>query len=128
MNYLGLSSSEESNLIQIACSGESEVLTTGLKATFRVARAFQLTGVKASLTTAQATGGLLTVDITLGGSTIFGTQLTFNNASTTTVGATTPPTYVIREFPVDSQVEISVASLGDGTATGLKVTFLGRYI
>jgi len=61
--------------IQLACSDETTALTTGVgKITFRMPYAFTLTGVRASLTTAQASGNIFTVDINEGGVSILSTK------------------------------------------------------
>ena len=81
--------------------------------------------VKASLTAAQATGSLLTVDIKVNGTSIFSTLLTFDNTSTTTVGAATPAVITATTIFADDVITIDVTQVGDGTAQGLKVTIGG---
>ena len=63
--------------IQLAASDETTALTTGTaKVTFRMPHAMTLTSVRASLTTAQASGSIFTVDINQGGTSVLGTKLT----------------------------------------------------
>jgi hypothetical protein len=58
--------------IQVAASDETTALTTGTeKVTFRMPYAMTLTAVRASLSTAQASGSIFTVDINEGGTTIY---------------------------------------------------------
>lgn len=57
--------------IGVACSDETTPLTTGTsKVTFRAPTTITLTGVRASLTTAQTSGSTFTVDINVAGSSI----------------------------------------------------------
>ena len=54
--------------IQVAASDESTALTTGTaKVTFRMPYAMTVTAVRASLSTAQTSGSIFTVDINEGG-------------------------------------------------------------
>jgi hypothetical protein len=114
--------------IQIACSDETTALTTGNKVNFRVAQAFTCTGVRASLSTAQVSGSLFTVNVKKNGTTIFSTKVTLDNTEKTSVTAataavlTTSPTL----FADDDEVAIDIDQIGDGTAKGLKVTLLGH--
>ena len=110
----------------IACSDETTALTTGTKATFRMPYAFTVTAVRASLTTAGTTSGLTTIDINLGGSSIFTTNLlTINLGDTTSVGATAP-NITTTALTNDGQMTIDVDGLSGGaTEAGLKVTIIG---
>jgi hypothetical protein len=103
--------------------------TTALKVasslvTMRLPYAFVLTGVRASLATAQGSGSLLTLDVKAGGTSVFSTKPTFNNASKTTVGAT-PAVFSTTSLASDAELTFDVTQTGDGTAKGLKVTLLG---
>jgi len=111
----------------IACSDETTALTTGTKATFRMPYAFTVTAVRASLTTAGTTSGLTTIDINLGGSSIFTTNLlTIDFGDTTSVGATTAPNITTTALTNDGQMTIDVDGLSGGaTEAGLKVTIIG---
>jgi len=112
--------------IQVACSDETTALTTGTtKTTFRSPRAFTLTEVRASLTTAQSLGTILEVDINLNGSSVLGTKLTIDNTQKTSTTATTPPTITTSSITDDGEITIDIDAIGDGTAAGLKVTLLG---
>jgi hypothetical protein len=65
--------------IIVACSNETTALTTGTKVTFRMPYAFTLSDAKASLTTAQSSGSIFTVDIHDSGTTILSTKITIDN-------------------------------------------------
>ena len=112
--------------LQAACSDESTAITAGTgKVTFRLPCAFTLTAVRASLTTAQASGNIFTVDINLGGVSILGTKLTIDNTEKTSVTAVTPATIVTSAMTDDGEITIDVDQIGNGTATGLKITLIG---
>lgn len=112
--------------IPIACSDETTALTAGsAKVTFRMPYAFTLSAVRASLTTAQASGSILTVDINEGAASILSTKLTIDNtekSSTTAVAAA-----VISDSALanDAEITIDIDQVGDGTAKGLKVYLIG---
>jgi hypothetical protein len=83
--------------IQLAASDETTALTTGTaKVTFRMPFAMTLTAVRASLTTAQASGTIFTVDINQGGTSVLSTKLTIDNTELTSTTAATPA--VISDF------------------------------
>lgn len=113
--------------LSIAASDEVTALTTGVKTTFRVDGTFKLVALKASLTTAQTSGGVLSVDIKVNGTSVLAQLLTFNNGSKTTKNATTPYTFSAAFIAAtqwvndDDEVSVEIISLGDGTAKGLKV-------
>ena len=113
----------------VACSDETTVLATGANpvATFRMPYAFTLTAVRASLTTAGTTSGLTTIDINLGGSSIFTTDLlTIDFGDKTSVGATTPPNITTTALTSDGEITIDIDAISGGaTETGLKVTLIG---
>ena len=114
--------------IAVACSDETTALTTGTaKVTFRnpFASAFNLTGVKASLTTAQASGSILTVNVKESGSTIFSTKITIDNTEKTSATAATPPVLSDTSIAADAEITVDIDQVGDGTAKGLKVYLLG---
>jgi len=112
--------------IQAACSDETTALTAGTaKVTFRMPTAFTLTGVRASLTTAQASGSIFTVDINQGGSSVLGTKLTIDNTEKTSLTAATPATITTSALTDDAEITVDIDQIGDGTATGLKITLIG---
>lgn len=112
--------------IQAACSDETTAITSGTnKVTFRLPVAFTLTGVRASLTTAQASGNIFTVDINLGGVSILSTKLTIDNTEKTSVTAATPAVISNTTMTDDGEITVDVDQTGDGTAKGLKITLIG---
>lgn len=114
--------------IQAAASDETTALTTGAaKVTFRMPRAMTLTGVRASLSTAQTSGSILTVNIKQDGVTILSTKITIDNGEKTSTTAATPPVISDSALPDDSEITVDIDQVGDGTAKGLKITLLGTW-
>lgn len=112
--------------IIVAASDETTALTTGsAKATFRMPYAFTVTGVRASLTTAQTSGSIFTVDINEGGTSILSTKLTIDNTEKTSTTAATPTVVSDANLADDAEITIDIDQVGDGTAKGLKVTLIG---
>ena len=112
--------------IQLAASDETTALTAGTgKVTFRLPVAFTLTDVRASLTTAQASGSIFTVDINQSGSSVLGTKLTIDNTEKTSTTAATAATITTSALTDDAEITIDIDQIGDGTATGLKITLIG---
>lgn len=112
--------------IPIACSDEATALTAGTaKVTFRMPFAFTVSAVRASLTTAQASGVIFTVDINEGGVSILSTKLTIDNTEKTSTTAATPPVISDSALADDAEITIDIDQIGDGTAKGLKVYLIG---
>lgn len=115
--------------IIIACSDETTALTAGAaKVTFRMPYGFDLSDVRGSLTTAQATdgaGGIFTVDINKGGVSILSTKLTIDNTEKTSTTAATPAVISDSALADDAEMTIDIDQIGDGTAKGLKVYLIG---
>ena len=112
--------------IQLAASDETTALTAGTaKVTFRMPHAMTLTSVRASLTTAQASGSIFTVDINQSGTSVLGTKLTIDNTEKTSVTAATPATITTSALTDDAEITIDIDQIGNGTATGLKITLIG---
>lgn len=110
----------------IACSDETTALTAGTaKVTFRMPYAFALTEVRGSLTTAQTSGSIFTVDINEGGTTILSTKLTIDNTEKTSTTAVAAPVISDASIADDASITIDIDQVGDGTAKGLKVTLIG---
>lgn len=113
--------------IAIAASDETTALTAGAgKVTFRMPYAMTLTGVRASLTTAQASGSIFTVDINEAGVTILSTKITIDNSEKTSTSAATAPVISDTALADDAEITIDIDQVGDGTAKGLKVYLIGR--
>ena len=117
-------------LEEIPCPITSEVglVTAGVsKFKFRLPYAFLVTDVKASLSTTQTSGNILTIDINISSSSILSTKLTIDNGEKTseTASAAAIINTLYDHASDDMEVSIDVDQVGDGTATGLKVTLLG---
>ena len=109
----------------IACSDETTALTAGsAKVTFRMPYAFTLSAVRASLTGATTTG-TITVDINESATTILSTKLTIDATEKTSTTAATPAVISDTALADDAEITIDLDDDGDGTATGLKVYFIG---
>lgn len=132
-NWASLTASDISSFvglpceIQLAVSDETTALTTGTgKLTFRMPHAMTLTEVRASLTTAQTSGGILTVDINKNGSTIFiSNWLTIDNGEKTSVTALDQPIINVSSLADDDEITIDIDQIGSGDATGLKILLKG---
>jgi hypothetical protein len=112
--------------IIVAASDETTALTTGTsKVTFRMPYAFTLAAVRASLTTAQTSGSIFTVDINDSGTTILSTKLTIDNTEKTSTTAATAPVISDTALADDAEITIDIDQVGDGTAKGLKITLIG---
>ncbi len=112
--------------IIIACSDESIALTTGTaKVTFRMPYNMTLQGIKASLTTAQTSGSLFTVDVNKSGVSLLTTRVTIDNTETTSVTAAAAPVLLTTALYADDPITVDIDQLGDGTAKGLKVYLTG---
>lgn len=112
--------------VQLACSDETTALTAGTaKVTFRMPYAMTVTAVRASLTTAQTSGNIFTVDINENGTTILSTKLTIDNTEKTSTTAATAPVISDSSLADDAEITIDIDQIGDGTAKGLKITIIG---
>lgn len=117
----------QTETLVIACSDESTALTTGTaKVTFRMPYAFTVTAVRASLSTAQTSGSIFTVDINESGTSIISTKLTIDNTEKTSTTAATPPVISDSSLADDAEITIDIDQVGDGTAKGLKVYLIGH--
>lgn len=113
--------------IQLACSDETTALTTGVKKiTFRMPFAMTVTEVRASLSTAQTSGSIFTVDINEAGTSILSTKLTIDNNESTSVTAATAPVISDPSLADDAEMTIDIDQIGNGTAKGLKITLIGH--
>jgi hypothetical protein len=113
-------------VIQLAASDETTALTTGTaKVTFRMPHAMTLTAVRASLSTAQTSGSIFTVDINEAGTSILSTKLTIDNTEKTSTTAATAAVISDSALADDAEITIDIDQIGDGTAKGLKVTLIG---
>lgn len=112
--------------ILLTVTAEDAAVAAGAGAiTFRMPYAFTLTGVRASLTTAQATGSILTIDINEAGVSVLSTPITIDNTERTSTTAATPPVISDAALADDAEITIDVDQIGDGTAEGLKIYLIG---
>lgn len=110
----------------VAASDETTAITAGTnKVKFRMPYAFTVTAVRASLSTAQASGNIFTVDINESGTSILSTKLTIDNTETTSTTAATPAVISDTALADDAEISIDVDQIGNSTAKGLKVTIIG---
>jgi len=117
------------SVIQISCSDEVTALVTGTTTTFRMPYNMLLTEVRGSLTTAQVSGSIFTVNVLSGGTTILSTLLTINNNEKTSKAlGTTQPVISTPNLIDDSEISVSITQIGNGTARGLKVSLIGNRL
>lgn len=110
----------------VACSDESTALTTGTaKVTFRMPYSMNLTGVRASLTTAQGSGSIFTVDINESGNSILSTKLTIDNGEKTSNTAATPAVISDTFLADDAEITVDIDQIGTSGAKGLKIALIG---
>lgn len=111
----------------VAVTGESTAVSIGTsKVVFRQPRKITLQAIRASLKTAQTSGASLTIDVNVNGGTILSTKLTIDNTEKTSVTAAIPVVISAATINADDELSIDIDQVGDGTAVGLKVQFLGR--
>lgn len=112
--------------VGIAVTDETTAITAGAgKVTFRVPFAMTLSEVRASLTTAQTSGTIFTVDINATGATILSTKLTIDNTEKTSTTAVTPAVLSSVDLADDEEMTVDIDKIGDGTAKGLKIWLIG---
>jgi hypothetical protein len=112
--------------IPVAVGDETTALTAGTgKVTFRMPHGFTLSGVRASLTTAQTSGAVVTVDINTGGASILSTKLTIDNTEKSSTTASVPAVISTSTLADDAEITIDVDQVGGATAKGLKVYLIG---
>jgi hypothetical protein len=126
INGLATTAQAKAEYLVCAASDETTALTTGTsKITFRMPYAFTLTAVRASLTTAQTSGSIFTVNINDSGASILSTKLTIDNTEKTSTTAATAAVISDTALLDDAEITIDIDQVGDGTAKGLKITLIG---
>lgn len=117
----------KTEVIAVAASDETTVLTTGTKVTFRMPYALTLTDIRASLTAAPTTSGLFTVDVNDGGTSIMTTnKLTIDLTEKTTETAATAPVLTDTALANDAEITIDIDVISGGASEkGLKVYLIG---
>lgn len=114
-----------SKTLPIKCTDDVTPIGVATVFTFRMPYAMTLTGIRAGLTTAQASGSIFTVDVREAGVTILSTLITIDNTEKTSVTAATPPVISDTSLADDAEITILVTQIGNGSAIGLQVTFIG---
>lgn len=123
-NWVNVFPKEE---LVIAVTDESSVITVGNgKVYFRMPFAMTLTSVRASLSTAQASGSILTLDLRESGTSVLSTLITIDNTEKTSQSAATPPVISDSALADDAEMRVDVTQVGDGTARGIKLVLIGR--
>lgn len=113
--------------IIVVCSDETTAIAAGTnKIRFRMPYAFTVSGVRASLNSA-CTTGTFTVDINEAGTSILSTKLTVDAGEATSTTAATPAVISDTALADDALISIDVDNAGDGTATGLKISIIGKW-
>jgi hypothetical protein len=108
----------------VAASDESTPIVAAVgNVTFRAPRAFTLSSVKASLRTASDTGPV-TIDVTMGGVSIFSTVITIEVNETTSLDAATQPVLSTTAITADALMSVNITADGNNAA-GLKLYFIG---
>lgn len=116
----------QSVALVLAASDETTALTAGTaKLTFRMPYAMTLTAVRASLTTAQASGSIFTVDINESGTSVLSTRLTIDNTEKTSTTAAAAAVISDTALADAAEITVDIDQIGDGTAKGLKVYLIG---
>jgi hypothetical protein len=85
----------------------------------------RLEKISAAVKNAQESGSLITVEVFIDEAPAFSVPITIDNGKTKSDDSVTQPVLAIQEIPAGKKVRIQVTNYGDGTATGLIVTFKG---
>lgn len=111
----------------LAASDEDSDLEVGTaKVTYRIPYDFELSAVRASVTTAPV-GANLIIDIKVNGVSILSTLLSIDDGEKTSVTAATPAVIDTTSLTDDDEITIDITQVGSTTAgAGLKVTLLGQ--
>ena len=112
--------------IVVVCSDETTALAAGTaKVTFIMPYTMTVTGVVGSLTTAQSSGNIFTVDVNESGATILSTKLTIDNTEKNSTTAATPAVVSDTTLTQYNEITVDIDQIGNGTAKGLKVILNG---
>lgn len=121
-------SSDDYAVIVVAVSDEVNTISSGTNlVTYRMPFPMQISSVRASLSTAQTTGSILTVQIKEGGANILSTPLSIDNTEKTSVTAATQPVVSDNTLADDSEIQIDTTQAGTG-GVGLKIYLIGKRI
>lgn len=115
-----------SKTIQFAVTDDFTNIATGTnKFTFRMPFSLAPTEIRASLTVAQTSGAIFTVDIKKSGASILFPKLTIDNGEKTSLTAASPVGIVGGTIVDDEEITVDVTQIGSGTAIGLKIAMKG---
>ena len=121
-----VTSASATQCVSFACSDETTAITPGTqKVTVRMPHAFTVSAIRASLSTAQTSGSILTIDVNKSGTSFLSTKITIDNTERTSVTAATPPVMSSTSLADDEEITVDIDQVGDGTAKGLKVYLIG---
>lgn len=124
--YLGPQGIPGKGSLIIACGDETTPLVVGTNiVTFRLPYGFTLTEVRASLSAAQGAGSIVTVGIIANSVDILSTNITIENGQKTSKTANIQPVIITNTLSDDTEININIEQIGDGSATGLKVYLIG---
>ena len=122
-----IATTAKTEAIIIAAGDETTAIcaATG-KTEFQMPYAFTLTEVRATVTTAPTTSGLLTVDINEGGTTILSTKLTIDLTEKTSTTAATAAVISDTALADGGIITIDVDAISGGASeAGLKIYLIG---
>lgn len=122
-----IATTAKTEAIIIAAGDETTAIcaATG-KTEFQMPYAFTLTEVRATVTTAPTTSGLLTVDINEGGTTILSTKLTIDLTEKTSTTAATAAVISDAALADGGIITIDVDAISGGASeAGLKIYLIG---
>ena len=110
----------------VACSNLTTALTAvTAQMTFPWPRGVTLTSVHAFLVTPQTSGSIFTVDVNEGGVSILSTKITIDNGESDSTTAVTPPVLSDTGLASMASITVDIDQVGDGTAKGLYLVFVG---
>jgi hypothetical protein len=115
--------------IPIACGDETTALAVGTgKVTFRMPHGFNLSAVRASVTSAP-TGQALIVDINEAGASLLSTKLSIDAGEKSSVTAATAAVISDAAIADDAEITIDIDQVGSAVAgAGLKVYLIGTVV
>lgn len=113
-----------------AVTDEDTPIATGVQSvSWHLPYAFTLlqghAGLRATVSAQQTSGSLFTVDVKIDGTTILSTLLTIDNNEYSSVDAVAPVISSL-SLPDSGRVTVQVTQVGNSTAKGLKLYFIGR--
>lgn len=119
---LALSRATTRSIFACAVSDETTPFIVGVNAiTFMAPRDFKIVDISASLTTAQSSGSIVTVDVNINGVSILSTKITFDNTIKSTIASSIQPVLSKTKINIGDEITVDIDQVGDGTAAGLKV-------